>query len=48
LGRELLCLEQQGVGVEGRRGGGSRHGHGSGTGGLGRVTSDVTAFGFVA
>jgi hypothetical protein len=48
LGRELLRLEEQGGGVEGRRMNGSRHGHGSGTGGLGRFPSDVTAFGFFA
>ena len=47
LGCELLRLEQQGS-VEGRRMSGSRHGHGSGTGGRGRFPSDVTAFGFFA
>ena len=48
LGRELMRLEEQGGGIEGRRVSGSRHGHGSGTGGRGRFPSDVTAFGFFA
>ena len=48
LGRELLRLEEQGGGIEGRRVSGSRHGHGSGTGGRGRFPSDVTAFGCFA